>query len=118
MEQHSGPADAGDERIRRLFAWLDEIARRGGGQYMLERAWARLASLLDASAFPDDDAPPANRTGIRETAEQIGLERGVAIRDAISRARLLESGSDAWWYSVAAARVAYSDRPAAQDRPS
>ncbi len=39
-----------EERILRMFAWLDDIARYGGGRCMLAHAWARLACLLDAMA--------------------------------------------------------------------
>lgn len=112
MGHDSRPADAGDERIRRLFAWLDEISRLGGGQYMLEHAWARLASLLDASALEED----ASRAKHDSTRERAGPDSRI-IREAICQARQVESGSDAWWNSVLTARIAYSDRQEQEQGP-
>jgi hypothetical protein len=102
------------ERIRRLFAALDDAARYvadDGGRrvpdWMLATIWAMITSLLGLHAdaeqeicFPAMFGPGRDR--------MCDMEDAVAdlndLRDAIAEACLQAPGSPAWWRAVSAAR--------------
>lgn len=107
-------------RIRRLFTALDDAARftraaQAPGScpdWTLATVWARIAGLLDAHAEAEYEiccfvmfAHGTSRAS--ELADAIlGLND---IRCAVAEARLLNSGSRAWWLAISAARRASSD---------
>lgn len=111
---------ADHERIRRLFAALDDAARyaaadRAGGRgpdWMLPSMWARIASLLGLHADAEQEicflamfGPGRNR--------MCDLEDAVAdlndLRNAVAEASLQRPGSPAWWRAVNAARRSACD---------
>lgn len=106
---------ADHERLRRLFAALDDVARdavasqgrRCGPDWALAAAWGRIATLLGTHADAEQEmcflpmfGGCAGRAG--------GLEDAIAdlddIREALAETRLVPVGCRAWWYAVSAAR--------------
>ena len=81
----------------RLFAWLDDIGRYGGGPSMLRPAWGRLAELLEGLARTEQAGSTATVTWPD------------AVREAIRAAQMHDPGSAAWWNGVHAARSACRD---------
>jgi hypothetical protein len=62
---------AGRDRAARLFAWLDDIGRYGGGPAMLRPAWARLAELLENLARAQQASSGQSRQA-RKVAQDSG----------------------------------------------
>ena len=104
-------------RICRLFGALDDAARLaaapgttgGSPQWTLPTVWAMLAGLLDVHAETEYEICYFAVFG-RDTDWAGQLSDAVAglndIHNAVAEARLLSSGSRAWWRAVNAARRA------------
>jgi hypothetical protein len=117
---------ADHERIRRLFAALDDAARYeaadwAGGRgpaWMLPSMWARIASLIGLHADAEQEICflPMFGPGRDRVCD---LEAAVAdlndLRDAVAEAALQHPGSPAWWRAVNAARRSAYDHIAVID---
>jgi hypothetical protein len=80
------------ERIRRLFAVLEDVARYAAGyarSEMLADTWARIGDLLQQPG-----GPASITTAVRTAAERVGDH---------------EAGSASWWRAVWATAKAWED---------
>jgi Hemerythrin HHE cation binding domain len=103
---------ADHRRIRRLCQALDDAARQAGGPapgWMLAHTWQRLASVLQAHAWAQEEICYLPMFG---SGPQAARRRRAAggdhddIREAISEASLQPVGSSLWWQAVRAALAA------------
>lgn len=110
-------------RQRQMFAELDQIDRED--TQSLGAVWSRLSTFLEVHAEAEEEIfyPPLLDIGTgasdadsasEETKDAISDHND--IRDAISRARALEVGTDDWWAAVSEAREANSDHMAEEER--
>lgn len=102
------------ETFRRRFAALDEV----DDPAELAEVWEPLAELLDVHAAAEEEIfyPELIQRGqdpVDETRDAVGDHN--EIRDAVAEAARNPVGSDAWWQSVRAARVANSNHMAEEE---
>lgn len=96
-------------RALRLFAWLDDIGRYGGGPSMLRPAWTRLAELLERLAGTEQKpfpGQPQQRSGPAGAAVITWQDE---VRAALNTVQRHDPGCAAWWNGVHEARSACRD---------
>jgi hypothetical protein len=105
------------ERARaiRLFAWLDDIGRHGGGPSMLRPAWTRLAELLECLAGTDQESF-AGQPQRSRPAGMAAVNWQEDVRAALRAVQRHDPGCAAWWKGVHEARSAYCDGSTASQR--
>lgn len=110
-------------RQRKMFAELDEMD--GSDTESLGTVWERLATFLEVHAEAEEELfyPRLLEVGAgaadaenaeEETKDAIGDHN--EIRDAITKSRQYDPGSDGWWEAVIDARKANSEHMAEEER--
>jgi hypothetical protein len=109
-------------RILRLFAALDDVARRqpaAPGSAALNGVWRRLADLIDVHAEVEEEicyGVVFGQGGRVAALVNAAIADHDDIRAAVAEARLAEVGSAGWWRSVAAARRGCAEHFASEEQ--
>ncbi|HEY2264482.1 MAG TPA: hypothetical protein VGI96_17795 [Streptosporangiaceae bacterium] len=103
-------------RAIRLFAWLDDIGRYGGGPSMLRPAWIRLAELLEFLAGTEQELFPGQPQQRSRPAGMAVVTWQDDVRAALCTVQRLDPGCAAWWNGVHKARSACRDGFTASQR--